>query len=48
MFTNKILNPRKIDENKRESRNIGFEADIVDYFQASLQILFQNKFKSAL
>ena len=29
MVTSKILNPRKIEENKRESRNIGFEADML-------------------
>ena len=45
MVTSKILNPRKIEENKRESRNIGFEA--VDNFQVPLQLLF-HKFEHAL
>ena len=29
MVTYKLLNPRKIEENKRESRNIGFEAEML-------------------
>ena len=28
-----LLNPRKIEENKRESRNIGFEADMLIIFK---------------
>ena len=44
MVSSKILNPRKIEENKRESRNIGFEAD---HFQVPLQLLFHHKFDRA-
>ena len=48
MVTSKILNPRKIEENKRGSRNIGFEADILIIFQVPLQLVFHHKFKRAL
>ena len=33
MVTSKILNPKKIVENKREWRNIGFEADMLIIFK---------------
>ena len=48
MVSSKILHPRKIEENKRESRNTGFKADIADHFQVHLQLLFHHKFERAL
>ena len=33
MVTSKILNPRKIEENKRKLRNIGFQADMLIVFK---------------
>ena len=33
MVTSKILNPTKIEENKRESRYIGFEGDMLIIFK---------------
>ena len=40
MVTSKILNPRKIEENKRESRNIGFEADMLIIFKFPYNFFF--------
>ena len=40
MVTCKILNARKIEENKTESRNIGFEADILIIFKFSYNFFF--------
>ena len=39
--------PRETEENKRESRNIGFEADMLIIFK-SLTTFFHHKFKRAL
>ena len=33
MVTSKIVNPRKIEENKRDLRNIGFQADMLIVFK---------------
>ena len=40
MVTSKILNPRKIEENERESRNIGFEADMLIIFKFPYNFFF--------
>ena len=40
MVTCKILNPRKIEENKKELRNIGFEADMLIIFKFPYNFLF--------
>ena len=40
MVTSKILNPRKIEENKRGSRNIGFEADMLIVFKFPYNLFF--------
>ena len=43
MVTSKILNPRKIAENKRESRNIGFEADMLRRNPPEVQVTSGQK-----
>ena len=56
MFTSKILNPRKFEENKRKSRNIGLEADMLIifkfpcnfFFTASLSVHSERNTKSSL
>ena len=40
MVTSKILNPRKSEENKRESKNISFEADMVIIFKFHYNFFF--------
>ena len=43
MGTSKILNPRKIEENKRELRNIGFEADMLIIFKFPYNFFFTTE-----
>ena len=41
MITSKKPKPRKIEENKRKSRNIGLEADMLITFKFFFTVLFK-------
>ena len=45
VVTSKILNPRKIEENKRQSRNIGFEADLLIIFKFPHNVFFTTSLR---
>ena len=45
MVTNNILNPRKIEGNKRQSRNIGFEADLLIILKFPYDVFFTTSLR---
>ena len=45
MVSSKVLNPRKIEENKRELRNIGFEADMLTIFKFCCNFFFTTSLR---